>query len=245
MDNKKQGWIGLYRSTQKHWLYPNNREFTKYEAWIDILLSVNHSEQKVNIGNLLLTVKRGESIMSLDSWATKWKWNKSKVRRFFEMLIKDKMIVTKNEKKTTRLTVCKYDSYQDFRNDDETQVKRKRNASETQATPNNNDNNNNNANNENKQKKKEVFNFRKELISLGGKEDLVIDWLKVRLKRNATNSQTAFNLFNGQVNKSNLNINEILLLCISKDWKAFNSSWVDVKKQNHNNQGNTPSGILL
>ena len=48
------------------------------------------------------------------------------------------MIVTENVFKTTRLTVCKYDSYQGVRNDNETQTKRKRNASETQATPNNN-----------------------------------------------------------------------------------------------------------
>ena len=57
------------------------------------------------------------------------------------------MIVTKNEQKTTRLTVCKYDSYQEVRNADETQVKRKRNASETQVTPNKNDNNIKNDNN--------------------------------------------------------------------------------------------------
>ncbi len=51
------------------------------------------------------------------------------------MLEKDSMIVLKSETITTRLTICKYDTYQGERNDSETQVKRTRNASETQVKP--------------------------------------------------------------------------------------------------------------
>lgn len=145
-----KGWVSIHREIQDHWLWQEKREFSKLEAWLDILLNVNHTEQKVMIKSTLFTVKRGQSIKSLDTWANRWNWNKSKVRRFFVLLQKDKMIVTKNEHKTTRLTVCKYDSYQDLRNADETQMKHKRNADETQTTPNNNDNNINNENNENK-----------------------------------------------------------------------------------------------
>lgn len=57
------------------------------------------------------------------------------------------MITIESLSKTTRITICKYGSYQDIRNDDETQAKRKRNDDETQANPNNNDNNDNNDNN--------------------------------------------------------------------------------------------------
>jgi len=137
-----KGWISLHREIQEHWLWQEKREFSKLEAWFDILLTVNHSEQKLLIKNTLFIVKRGESIKSLDTWAYRWNWNKSKVRRFLKMLENDSMIVTKNERKTTRLTVCKYDNYQDKRNADETILKRKRNADETQVTPNNNDINN-------------------------------------------------------------------------------------------------------
>jgi hypothetical protein len=51
------------------------------------------------------------------------------------MLEKDSMIVLKSETVTTRITICKYDTYQGERNDSETQVKRTRNASETQVKP--------------------------------------------------------------------------------------------------------------
>jgi len=150
-----KGWISVHRELQEHWLWKEKREFSKLEAWFDILLTVNHSEQKVMIKNTLFIVKRGDSIKSLDTWANRWNWNKSKVRRFLNLLQNDSMIVTKNEHKTTRITVCKYDSYQDARNADETQVKRKRNADETQMTPNNNDNNINKENKENNVVEKE------------------------------------------------------------------------------------------
>ena len=45
------------------------------------------------------------------------------------------MIVLKSETQTTRLTVCNYDTYQDMRNTNETQMKHKRNANETHLTP--------------------------------------------------------------------------------------------------------------
>jgi len=129
------GWIKLHRSIKEHWLYTEKRKFSKFEAWNDILLNVNFSPAKTIIKGKIINVNRGESILSLDSWANRWKWNKSSVKRFFELLKKDGMIELKSETVTTRLTVCKYDTYQSKENDIETQVKRTRNASETHTKP--------------------------------------------------------------------------------------------------------------
>ena len=127
-------WIKLHRKIYAHWIF---KDAERLRAWIIILGHVNFKEEKVALGNDLLICKRGESLMSLDSWAKLFgkNWNKSKVRRFLNLLQNDSMIVLTNEKITTRLTVCNYDTYQDERNASETQVKRKRNASETQVTP--------------------------------------------------------------------------------------------------------------
>lgn len=145
-----KGWISLHRKIKDHWIWQEKKTFSNLEAWLDILLTVNHSDKKVLIKTTLFEVKRGESILSLDSWAKRWNWNKSKVRRFLILLQNDNMIVANNEQKTTRITVLKYDSYQTFGNDNETIVKQKRNTNETRMTPNNNVNNKNNVNNENK-----------------------------------------------------------------------------------------------
>lgn len=126
------GWIKLHRNLNKHWIWDNS-DYLKW--WLDILLEVNHTDTKVIIKNKIYECKRGEKLYSLDTWATRWKTNKSKVRRFLELLQKDSMIVLKNETQTTRLTVCKYEDYQEKENANETQMKRKRNANETHLTP--------------------------------------------------------------------------------------------------------------
>jgi len=130
------GWIKLDREITSHWIF---KDEWKFRNWIDLLTLVNHSEQKVNIKGTVLTCKRGETLCSLDTLARRWNCDKSKVRRFLKLLESDSMIVLKSEQITTRLTICKYDTYQGERNEDETQVKHKRNASETQMTPNKND----------------------------------------------------------------------------------------------------------
>jgi hypothetical protein len=130
------GWIKLDREITSHWIFEDS---WKFRNWIDLLTLVNHSEQKVNIKGTVLTCNRGETLCSLDTFARRWNCDKSKVRRFLKLLEADSMIVLKSEHITTRLTICNYDTYQGERNADETKVKRKRNADETQVTPNNND----------------------------------------------------------------------------------------------------------
>ncbi len=131
------GWILLHRKFLSNFLWTENRTFSKAEAWIDILFQVRFLEEqdKVMIKNALITCDRGQSLNSLDTWATRWNWTKSATRRFLHLLKGDKMILIENVKKTTRLTVCNYETYQLPRIAVETQVKRKRNAGETQVKP--------------------------------------------------------------------------------------------------------------
>jgi hypothetical protein len=102
---------------------------------MDILLNVNFADAQLIIKGKLYKVKRGQSILSYESWAKRWNWDKSKVRRFMSLLQEDGMIDVKSDNITTQITVCKFDSYQDNRHTDETQTKRKRNADEIQTTP--------------------------------------------------------------------------------------------------------------
>ena len=115
-----------------NWIWENPDYF---KAWVDIILEVNYKSKSVRIGNKILTCERGQSVNSLDTWAKRWGWHKSRVRRFFSLLRQDNMIVTKSETQTTRLTVCNYGAYNDPWHTDETNVKRRRHAADTQLTP--------------------------------------------------------------------------------------------------------------
>lgn len=127
------GWIKIHRTITEHWLYTEKRVFSKFEAWNDILLTVNYTETKCLIKGKLYTVKRGQSILSLDNWGKRWGWDKSKVRRFMELLVNDSMVELITDNITTHLTVCKYEDYQDLRNANETRKKHKRNSYEIQT----------------------------------------------------------------------------------------------------------------
>jgi hypothetical protein len=124
------GWITLNREISKHWVYKDAEYF---KAWIAIIIEVNHSDEKVLIGRTLFNCNRGESLHSLENWGKLFgNWSKTKTKRFLDLLKNDSMIELKNERLSTRLSVCNYNKYQDVRNASETQVKRNWNASETQ-----------------------------------------------------------------------------------------------------------------
>ena len=112
-ENVKYGWIGLYRSMKSHWLYPKNN-FTKYEAWIDLLLMVNHKDNKVFNGVDTEICKRGETFTSQKKLMSRWGWSKSKLIKFLEVLRKEKMIEYKSCTKKTTLKVLNFVDYQDF-----------------------------------------------------------------------------------------------------------------------------------
>jgi len=111
----ESGWIGLYRTLLRHWIYPKNRAFTKYEAWIDLLLTVNFENKKVFIGEDLVECGKGEIITSQCKLMVRWKWSKSKLMKFLFVLEKDKMCIVKSDNKKTSIKVCNYINYQDFR----------------------------------------------------------------------------------------------------------------------------------
>lgn len=144
------GWISLHRQIQEHWLW-QDKPFSKGQAWIDLLLLVNYEDNKFLLGNELIEVKRGSRITSIRKLCDRWGWSNTKVKKFLEILEKDKMLEVKSDTKKTTLTVVNYNDYQ-IPNDSESDTKatRKRHENDTRATrkhTNNNDNNDNNDNN--------------------------------------------------------------------------------------------------
>ena len=106
------GYINLHRAIQTHWIYKEDRVFSKFEAWTDILMRVNHTEAKVMHNGTLETVQRGQTIWSLGDMEARWKWSNRKVKRFLDCLVADQMLAYKSTTKKTYLTVENYDFYQ-------------------------------------------------------------------------------------------------------------------------------------
>ena len=127
------GWIKIHRKILEHWIIKNPHYF---KAWIIMLITVNYEDKKCLIHGEILECKRGQSILSLDSWVKTFSngWTKQKVRTFFELLKNDSMIELEGLRKTTRLTICNYDSYQVEQHTKNTQRTRKEHTCNTQVT---------------------------------------------------------------------------------------------------------------
>jgi len=70
------------------------------------------------------------------------------------------------------------------------------------------------------------FKFFDALISLGAEKQLVSDWIKVRKGKKLSNTETVFNNFKLEVNKSGKNVNEVLKECVINSWGGFKAEWV-------------------
>ena len=159
----KQGFIMLHRTIQQHWLYDEKRKFSRYEAWLDLLMMVNYKDNKIVQDGELVEVKRGERITSIRQLMERWDWSNTKVVKFLELLKNDEMIEFEiTPKKKTLIKIVKYEQYQGFSNDEQSEeTTQKRQEKDTEKTLNNINNKDNKANKENKLKDytEEIRNF--------------------------------------------------------------------------------------
>lgn len=95
-----------------------------------------------------------------------------------------------------------------------------------------------------KNPKPNKFQFEKELINYGAKEEIARDFLEVRKKKNAANTETAFTLLINQVKLSGKHINDCLLMAIEKNWQTYKAEW-DKNQQGILSQFKPPSPTMV
>ncbi|HDB6337764.1 TPA: DnaD domain-containing protein [Staphylococcus aureus] len=165
------GWISIDRSIQNHWLFKEKKTFSKFEAWIYLLMEANHSKAKVPIGNQIVTVERGQRLTSILTLSDLFNWSRFKVKTFLDLLESDGMLEVKTTSKYTLITIVNYDFYQSEqgRNQHQNDIKPTSKQHQSNINPtskqhqtntNNNDNKDNNEKNVNNEKKKTTaFDF--------------------------------------------------------------------------------------
>ncbi len=144
-----KGWISLYRKIIDHPLFKEKRCFSKFEAWIYLLLVVNHKSSSFMFGNEIIEVKRGSKITSIKELAQIWKWSRTKTKMFLEFLQNENMISYTSTSKFTTITVVNYEKYQDNSMEEKHEKDMKKTSEKHGKDTNNNDNNVNNDNKNN------------------------------------------------------------------------------------------------
>lgn len=216
---KMTGWIRLHRSITGHWIFKNEAYL---KAWITMLLLVNYESKKDIIDGELIECYRGQALFSLSTWTSKFGkgWTIQKTRTFFNLLTKDNMIRVEGMRKTTRITICNYDSYQDDQQADNKQITSRQQADNKQITTT--------------KESKEIKESKEDNIGEKSKRFIpptlsdIIDYCLER--KNYVDPEKWFNFYsakNWMIGKNKM-----------KDWRAAVRTWENNSSNNNSNYGN-------
>lgn len=140
------GWIKIHRDILYHEIW-GDKPFSKGQAWIDLLLLANHSDNKCMVGNKVEEIKRGSFITSELKLMDRWGWGRKKVQLFLKFLESESMITRNANNKRTAITIVNYDVYQYQGTAKEQQKNTKRTPKEHKQERKKNKNENNKFNN--------------------------------------------------------------------------------------------------
>ena len=139
-----KGWISLHRKILDNPILTRGRSYSRFEAFVYMLLKANHKDNKVVIGNQLIKIKSGSFLTSQKKLMKEFNWGISRLRAYLKLLQDDDMIVVKSNAILTMITINNYKELQQLQTANKTQVNRNQTASKSQVKTNNNDNNVNN-----------------------------------------------------------------------------------------------------
>ena len=105
------GWIKIYREITQHWIF---HDAEKFKWWIDTIFLASYEDNKVLVGNRLVSLKRGQFMASISFFVKRWDVGKDKVINFLKLLQADGMIDKATDNNVSIITICNYESYQDI-----------------------------------------------------------------------------------------------------------------------------------
>lgn len=106
-----KGWISIHRKILQNgmWL---SEPFSRGQAWIDLLLLASHKPTYFYKRGVKIDLKRGQLGVSEVGLSQRWKWSRTKTRKFIKDLEKEQQIIQQKNNVTQVLTIINYDEYQ-------------------------------------------------------------------------------------------------------------------------------------
>jgi len=112
MSNK--GYVKIHRKIKDDNLWPNqeDRSFTRFEAWIDLLLSAAGLPIKIIFREQPIFLKRGQMIIAERTLGERWTWSRGRVHRFMAFLKENgKIRYHRQDHRITIISIAKYNTY--------------------------------------------------------------------------------------------------------------------------------------
>ena len=106
------GWILLYRKLSDNPIW-TSEPFTRGQAWVDLLLLANHTDSFFYIRGNKVNVKRSQIAWGEVKLSERWKWSRTKLRKFLNDLEKEQQII---QQKNTIIQVITINNYEEYQN---------------------------------------------------------------------------------------------------------------------------------
>lgn len=106
-----QGFIKLSRKFFKNPLWKEPRQYSRSEAWLDLIFMARFEDSKQILRNRVIEVQRGEIIASRRFLEERWMWGSTKVINFLNYLQVNGMINQRQTAGQTIIKLCNYEAY--------------------------------------------------------------------------------------------------------------------------------------
>lgn len=130
------GFIKLNRKFFKHPFWNETREYSKAEAWLDLIQQARFEASKEVIKNKVIEVQKGEIPISRRFLEIRWGWGSTKVTNYLKMLVSLDMINQKQTNGQTIITLVKYDDYNGAQTKGKPKTEPEANQRQTRGKPN-------------------------------------------------------------------------------------------------------------
>lgn len=117
-NNKKKGYVLLWRSMFDNPLFDDGLPYDKRSAWCELIAMANHKSNIVEYNGGTIIIKRGQRLTSIRKLAKSWNWSENRVRRYLSLLERHNMVETNRTKGGTIITIVNYNTYNTLRHTD-------------------------------------------------------------------------------------------------------------------------------
>ena len=107
-----EGWIKLHRKLLNSDIW-RCEEFTRGQAWVDLLLLANHKEGYIYKRGIKVSIERGQVARSEVELSERWRWSRTKVNSFLKELVKEQQIELIKSNVLQVIKIQNYDMFQD------------------------------------------------------------------------------------------------------------------------------------
>ena len=115
-NNQQPGFVMISRALFEHDFWKDQRQFSRAEAWIDLIRMAHFGEQPkryIPKGQYInyIMINRGELVASHRFLSERWGWTKTKVVTFMNFLKARQMVLIDNSKGVNHIALINFEQY--------------------------------------------------------------------------------------------------------------------------------------